>query len=376
MDDAKLPILSTRICFRPVPFQPSKLEHLAKISHINHARANIKPVSIPNEGIDYFALQTARRPLEDFAHATDYAERLYRKIYPYKPDDANTSPSDVVDGQRLVDITFEYLLKGFQNRLARAGNLVRSIKENRELPDDGAGQADIYTYGFKNKDQALQLFPKLEALYKHIASEKNRVAGIHRWIRNDLTNGNLKAWESNLVLVAWSVIGARVDFDPEHVVYDPSQQGLWSQCLDETEWRLKGVKDAIGEIRDMFAKNPERLASTTSFDFNFDFKAHLKRLSDWFGAWHNAVSMLHKSYSNIPRYKLSDAGIGVQFEEESFSTYPSEPEVLGYREVSETEVVCPDDTGVGQVPKSLFHYALNCKPGRGGREHTPKGPIA
>ncbi|KAK6501499.1 hypothetical protein TWF481_009337 [Arthrobotrys musiformis] len=306
----------------------------------------------------------AKKPLEEFAHATDYVERLYRKIYPYKPHDTDTPPSAIVDGVRLVDITFEYLLKGFQNRLFRARNLVRLIKEGLQLPDEGAGQADIYTFGFKNEEQALQLLPTLEALYKRIDDEKNRAPGIHRWIRYDLTNGDLKGWESNLVLVGWSVIGARVDFDPDYVVFDPSQQELSAKCLEETVWRLKGVKEAIDEILNIFAKNPPRRAKTTSFDFNFDFEAHLKRLSDWFGAWHNGVKMLHETYSEVPRYSLGKNDVSKQVQEEFFS-YSDQSDHELERIVSESEVLCRDEPSVGQVPQSLFHHALSCKPGQG-----------
>ncbi|KAF3297545.1 hypothetical protein TWF132_005969 [Orbilia oligospora] len=312
-----------------------------------HPPVHIKPVNILTEDIDYFALQIARKPLEKFAHATDYAERLYRKIYPYKPNDKDIHPSEIVDGVRNVDITFEYLLRGFHSRLFRAGKLVRQIQENREPPDEGAGQADIHTYGFRNNAQAVQLLPGLEALYERIAAEKHRVPGIHRWIRTDLTNGDLKGWESDLIAVAWSVIGARVDFDPDFIVYDPPQQELWKACLDETEWRLKGIKVSIDQMRVIFAKNSPRLAKTTSFDFNFDFEIHLKRLSDWHEGWHNAVSMLYESYSEIPHYSPRSDDLDKQFKKESFSTYPMEPEF----EVSETEVICPDETGVRPVPQ-------------------------
>ncbi|KAF3203777.1 hypothetical protein TWF106_001860 [Orbilia oligospora] len=249
--------------------------------------------------------------------------------------------------ERYTHITFEYLLRGFHSRLFRAGKLVRQIQENREPPDEGAGQADIHTYGFRDNAQALQLLPGLEALYERIAAEKNRVPGIHRWIRTDLTNSDLKGWGSNLIAVAWSVIGARVDFDPDFIVYNPPQQELWEGCLDETEWRLKGIKTSTDQMRVIFAKNPPRLAKITSFDFNFDFEIHLTRLRDWYEGWHNAVSMLYKSYSEIPRYSPRSDDVDKQFEKESFSTYPMEPEF----EVSETEVICPDETGVRPVPQ-------------------------
>ncbi|KAK6518073.1 hypothetical protein TWF506_005235 [Arthrobotrys conoides] len=340
--------------------------------YVTNPPDHVEPVKILADDINHFALKTARKPLAEFAHATDYTERLYRKIYPYKPDDTDFNPSNTVDGVRNVDITFEYLLRGFSSRLFRANSLIKQIKGSRSPPDGGVGQANVHTFGFRDRQQALDLYPILQLLYEGIVEEKNRVPGIHRWIRNDLTNGDLTGWESNLVAVAWSVIGARIDFNPDFIVYDPPQQELWKDCLDETKWRLGKVKDAIDATWNIFLENPPRLAKTTSFDFNFDFEIHLKRLSDWFSAWHNAVSMLHKSYSDVPRYSpiAKSENVGKGFEKESFSTYPLELE-LG---VSETEVICPDEASVGPVPQSLFHRALGCKPGQVKMVNKSKNP--
>ncbi|KAK6358226.1 hypothetical protein TWF730_007576 [Orbilia blumenaviensis] len=316
---------------------------------------SVEPIRTPVQDIDYFALHKARKPLEEFAHTVDYVERLYRKIYPYKPPIADIKPSDIVDGVRLVDVIFEYLLRGFRYRLSRVGTLLQRIKEDGGLPDEGLGQADIHTYGFKNEEQALELLPRLEMLYDQIKNEKSRVPGIHRWIRSDLTNGDLRGWESDVLLVARSAIGAAVDFDPNYAVFDPSHQGVSVQCLKETGRRLKVVKNSIDEMWDIFHQNPVLLAKTTSFDFNFDLGAHLMRLSDWFGGWHNGVGLLLKSYTSIPHYLPGLGDDGSRYFKEEYFSFPSE------LEISETEV-CAEETTAGRIPQTLFHHALNCKP--------------
>ncbi|KAF3933526.1 hypothetical protein ABW20_dc0107076 [Dactylellina cionopaga] len=297
----------------------------------------------------------AKDSLEDFAHAIEYIERMFNKIYPFKPPTFGIEPDEVANGIRLVDITFKNLDLDFKYRIFRAQNLLKQIKVNNGQLDEGLGQNNIHTFGFKSLDLAKRLLPALERLYKVVHDQESRMLGLQRWIEDDLINHNFDSWAKDPMAIAITAVHALIDRkNPNLVSYSSFQRTLWRTYLLETETAFEDVTYAIQEMLEIFAKNQPPVEKIASFDFNLDFRPHLKRLENWFSAWRNRIALLRKRYEAIPLYPsepgvpFSSAGaIGVNYETHSDSSFNI------HELEAETDLAFHDwdEGGISEIPK-------------------------
>ncbi|EPS38344.1 hypothetical protein H072_8077 [Dactylellina haptotyla CBS 200.50] len=268
--------------------------------------ATAERVVITTEELDYFALQETATPLEDFATTVEYFKRLFHKIYPVRPPKVDIKSDEFVQGIRIVDITLEYLDRGFKSRIARVQTLIKQTNTKNGQPDEGAGQNNFQTFGFKDGEQATRWLPRLQALYRLVHEQLYRMGGLQRWVEEDLINHNHDSWAKDLVSIAMTAMHARVDpKNPNLIEYDTFQREIWTRYLLETEGIFAGVTESIDSFLDAFVNNKLPLEKSISFEFNFDFKPHLKRLSDWFRGWQSGVRLLRKAYQAIPPYPIA-----------------------------------------------------------------------
>ncbi|KAK6543727.1 hypothetical protein TWF694_000461 [Orbilia ellipsospora] len=261
-------------------------------------------ISIPVKDLEYFARNEAAKRLDNFVLAVENVERLYHKIYPVKPPKVETDPDAAIDGNKIVNITFEYLDHGFRSRITRVKLMLKLIMERgNTLPDKGEGQNNFQTFGFKDEDQAIKWLRMLENLYQMIHEQKYRLGSLHRWIEQDLIKGDPKNWAKNPLSVAMKIVHARINLNnPKMVEFNSFQRHLWTSFLEETEDIFADLQTETDTVLKLFLANKLPLAKATSFEFDFDFRPHLQRFSDWFNGWYKGVRFLRETYEAIPTF--------------------------------------------------------------------------
>ncbi|KAF3915342.1 hypothetical protein AA313_de0205134 [Arthrobotrys entomopaga] len=182
--------------------------------------------------------------------------------------------------------------------------MLKEILERGDaLSDEGMVQNNFQAFGFKDDKQALKWLRMLENLYQMVHEQKHRMSSLHRWIEQDLINGDPNGWAKSSLLVAMKVFHAHIDpKNPKMVEFNSFQRYIWTTFLEETEDIFADIQIQTDEILEIFESNELPLAKTTSFESDFDFRPNLERLSDWFNEWHGGVKLLREAYKAIPSY--------------------------------------------------------------------------